>query len=194
MNLRNVLFALSLLIAPTAVSAAVFTIPLPEALGLHPCEPGCSGVITFHLPGLPSDVHGISMHVVGTTEVGLSQCDDTPGSPPFPWPTTIEGLMTSGASRYWDAYALMPTVAGPFDWSASFVNSPHDQPPADWAFLSDGVGELYFLAGPSARLLGCVNLTPPPTLTVTGAWLDVDADIPVPVHTESWGQLKAAYR
>lgn len=194
MNLRNALLACGLLLAPAAASAAVFTIPLPEALGVHPCEPGCSGVITFHLPGLPSEVHGISMHVVGTTEVGLTQCDDTPGSPPFPWPTTIEGLMQSSPNHYWDAYAQMPTVAGPFDWSATFINGQHPPQPPDWAFLSDGVGELYLVAGPAPSLLGCVNLTPPPTLTVTGAWLTVDADIPVPVHTESWGQLKAAYR
>ena len=64
-----------------------------------------------------------------------------------------------------------------------------------WSFLSDGQGEITLYGGTDIVLLGgCTTSWPPPKFTVTGAWIQVDADIPVPAAATSWGALKAIYR
>ena len=200
MRLRPALFACALLLtAPAVASAEVFVFPLPATLGTYPCAPACPGrTATFQLPGTPVVVHGASLHVTGTAEVGTIACDD--GSPPptvLLWPTVLGGTMSDPPNNGWTASADMPLTTGPFDWTAPFTTFAVvglGIKPATWAFLSDGVGEITINGGPDGMLAGCIPTSPPPTLNLTGAWLLVDADIPVPAHAASWGSVKAIYR
>jgi len=187
MRIRATIFSLLLLFAATAASADVFQIPLPEVLGTY----SGARTATFHLPGIPAVVRGASLHLVGTTEVGVVTCDDYPGPSQHPWPTESIGEMLDGPGKYWYADTINPSVAGPFDTTTPFFTYP---PAATWAFLLDGEATITLYGGPTITLLGCSTSSPPPSFTVTGAWILVDADIPTPAATKSWGAVKAIYR
>jgi hypothetical protein len=176
-----------LLVGATAARAEVFQIPLPEVLGTY----SGARTATFHLPGIPAVVRGASLHLVGTTEVGILFCDDYPAPTQHPWFTQTSCQMLDDSGNFWFSEANNPSVAGPFDTTAPFVTYP---PAATWAFLADGEGTLTLYGGPAIYVLMCSSLTPPPSFTVTGAWLLVDADIPTPAATSSWGRVKAMYR
>jgi len=185
--MRTLAMLLTFLFAATAASADVFQIPLPEVLGTY------SGArsATFHIPGIPAVVREASLHLVGTTEVGIVTCDDYPTPSQHPWITQSMGEMLDGPGKYWYAEAFNPSVAGPFDTTAPFFTFP---PAATWDFLLDGEGTMTLYGGPAITLLGCSTSSPPPSFTVTGAWLLVDADIPTPAAKASWGAVKAIYR
>ncbi len=200
MRTPSAMLALSLLLAfaapPGPAAADPFAVPLPVP-ATSTCGDGCfSGMLAFHLPGIPAAIRSATLHVVGTTTVGSIQCDDTPGAPPFPWQGTIEGVMQPTPNQFWDAYVRnMPTVSGAFDVTATFnASSFYPTPLPDWSFLSGGSGTIEFMAGPAPTLLGCFPIGPRPTVHVTGAWIVFDADIPVATHDASWGRVKAMYR
>ena len=88
----------------------------------------------------------------------------------------------------------MPTISGALDSTAPFTTLGYaGHPAASWAFLSAGSGSITVYGGPGPSLLGC-SATVLPTVTITQAWLLVDADIPVAAHGASWGAVKAIYR
>ena len=188
MRSRPMLLTALFLFAATAASADVFQIPLPEVLGTY--SYGARSA-TFQLPGIPAVVRGASLHLVGTTEVGVVTCDDYPAPSQHPWTTRSLGEMLDGPGKYWDAESDNGTVAGPFDTTAPFLKYPAT---ASWAFLNDGEGTLTLYGWPAPTLLGCSTSNPPPSFTVTGAWILIDADIPTPAATASWGAVKAMYR
>lgn len=190
--MRTVL-ALLLLAVAVPARADIFEVPLPELLGLY--DPGVQGGLsktaTFHLPGPPAVVRGATLHLVGTTEVGTIYC----GANEYPWFTTSSGQMLDGPNQYWVAEADNPGAAGPFDTNGTFKPLSIQAPAPTWGFLSDGQADItLFVSTPPILLGGCYSSWPPPKATVTGAWIRVDADIPVPAAGTSWGALKAIYR
>jgi len=186
----RILPILFLLVLSVPARAGVFTVPLPELHGTYPyatpTEP-YGRTASFHLPGTPAVVRGASLHLVGTTEVGTLIC----GAYVYPWPTETFAFMDDSPGHSWFAQALNPDVAGPFETRSEFV--PYESP--TWNFLLDGAGQITLSGNPTATTLGgCYTEAPMPGLTVTGAWLEVDADIPTPTSPSSWGALKAIYR
>lgn len=186
----RILPILFLLVLSVPARAAVFTIPLPELHGTYPyatpAEP-YGRIASFHLPGIPAVVRGASLHLVGTTEVGTLIC----GAYAHPWPTETLGSMDDSPGHSWIAPSVNPDVAGPFETRSEFL--PYASP--TWNFLLDGAGRITLSGNPTATVLGgCYTEGPRPGLTVTGAWLEVDADIPTPAVGKSWGALKAIYR
>ena len=182
---------LVLLVAPAA-HAAVFEIPLPELAGTYPDVSTPTGrSATFHLPGLPAVVHGVSLRLRGTTGVGIIRCP----SGDHPWVTQTEGDMPAGVHELWSAGAFGPPAAGPFETIApmEFISFSTPQVLPNWAFLDDGVGTILLSGGPAGTLLDCEDLDMP-SLEVTEATLLVDADIPVPTAKTSWGRIKTIYR
>lgn len=197
MPARLAAFVAALLLVPAVAGATVFVIPLPELEGTYP-NPAASGTAayertaTFHLPGLPAVVHGASLHVSGTTEVGVIYCDSGSQSP---WPMALSALMVDSPDHEWFLQPAMPFVAGPFEWTAAFRPFVVEGSPiVTWSFLNDGVGEITMNGGPDGYGGFCWNSFPPPTATVEHAWILIDADIPVAAHGASWGAVKAIYR
>jgi hypothetical protein len=190
----------ALLLAPTAASAEVFVIPLTGVDGTYAVGPlpnVSQRTATFHLPGTPAVIRGVSLHAVGTTFVGILYCDDGPTPTQQPWPAYLLGeMLDPPTNNGWDSEESMPSVTGPFDATAPFNTFGYPgQPAASWAFLAGGEGTITIYGGPGASVLGCSSGGGPfPTVTITQAWLLVDADIPVPLHGASWGSLKATYR
>jgi len=195
MPVRTVLLACLFLAAPALARADLFVVPLPGAAGLYSAGPAPATTVrtaTFHLPGPPALIRGVSLHVTGTTEVGTIACDEIPG--PLAWPTAVSGQMLVAPQGGWIVYGPMPTTAGAFDWTAPFLSFQTGPGTVGWTFLSTGTGQVTINGGPSSFVLTCGPSSPPPTVTITGAWLVVDADIPVPARGASWGRLKAVYR
>ena len=189
------LLALILLAASVPARADIFSIPLPGLLGLYDnvTETGSRRTTTFQLPGPPAVVRGARLHLVGTTEIGTLHCG-AQGQLVYPWNTLTQGVMLDGPDKFWIAEAANPDTAGAFDTNAVFEGLSYSGP-ITWNFLSDGQGDITLYGGTGIVLLGgCTTSDPPPTFTVTGAWILVDADIPVPAATTSWGALKATYR
>jgi hypothetical protein len=184
----------SVLCAATSANAVVYEIPLPGLQGVYGEASGISErITTIHLPGPATAIHGASLRVRGTAEVGKMLC----GVPQveYPWPTQVEGMMIQSFTpfRAWDAYRAMPDTPGPFEWTAPYVTSGPN--PATWDFLLDGVGEARLIGGPSGILLGgCFTTTPSPNVTIEEATLFIDADIPVPAEGATWGRIKSTYR
>ena len=190
------LIALLMLAVAVLARADVFSIPLPGLHGLYDnvTQNGGSRTTSFQLPGPPAIVRGAKLHLVGTTEVGTLHCGAL-GELVYPWNTQSQGQMLDGPGKYWLAEASNPDTAGAFDTIASFQGLAISGSDPTWSFLFDGQGEITLLGGTAGVLLGgCTTSWPPPTFTVTGAWLLVDADIPVPAGTTSWGAVKAIYR
>ena len=107
-------------------------------------------------------------------------------------PSTL-GEMFAGPEQYWLSEAMNPPVAGAFETVTPFVFLSSDHTPANWTFLADGEGTIWFYGALLFELLDCIYLNPP-SVTVTEATLIFDADIPVPTQVQSWGRIKAAYR
>jgi hypothetical protein len=187
------LICLLLLIFADPAGAAIYEIALPDLQGTYDpgTQNGATRTATFHLPGIPAVVRGATLHLVGTTGVGTVYC----GASQYPWNTQTMGQMLDGPGKYWLAEADNPGVAGPFDTNTSFFGYTASGPAPTWNFLSDGEGEITLNVGlPPILLGGCYTSWPPPTLDLTGAWILVDADIPTPASTRSWGAVKAIYR
>jgi hypothetical protein len=189
--MRNLL-ALILLAGAVPARADIFTIALPGLHGLYDIatQAGSSKTTAFQLPGPPVVVRGATLHLVGTAEIGTLRCGGQ-GEFVYPWHTHTLGQMLDGSGKYWLSEAVNPDTAGAFDTIAAFegLSSP------TWSFLSDGQGEITLFGGTDIVLLGgCTTSWPPPTFTVTGAWILVDADIPTPTAAKSWGAVKAFYR
>jgi len=185
------LLAVLLLAVAGPARADIFSIPLPGLLGLYDNETqaGSSRNTTFQLPGPPAVVRGARLHLVGTTEIGTLTCG--PQQNHYPWNTVTQGVMLDGPNKFWIAEAANPDTAGAFDTNTAFEGIPNPT----WSFLSDGQADITLYGGTGVVLLGgCSTSDPPPTFTVTGAWILVDADIPVPAATTSWGAVKAIYR
>jgi hypothetical protein len=192
------LLTLGLFALPRTAAAIVVEVPLPELAGTYgELSAGGSRVCTFHLPGLPALVRGVSLHVRGTTEVGVLMCDGQDGIVrPQPWMTEIDGRMTDTPGRDWWAWTNLPVegappVAGGFDWTGAFRS--YDG--GTWGFLNDGEGTMELLGGATAYVLSCTpGSWPPPRVFVEEATLIVDADFAVPAPVTTWGRIKAAYR
>ncbi len=173
----RVLCALVLASATCAAPARaeIYEIPVPGLQGVYgPSSAVYERSATFHLPGLPSVVHGASLRVRGTAEVGTLRC----GVPPqdIPWPTSAEGWLIESVSPllFWHAYEFMPVEPGKFEWTAVYKTSPAFQ--ATWAFLDDGEGLAYLFGGPAGHILGgCSESSPPPNVTVEQVGLLIDA-------------------
>lgn len=196
MRISSTVLIIVALCAATPARSDVFVISLPELQGTYPhyASPTVSGrTATIHMPGIPAVVRGASLHLVGTTEVGTVYCDDTPGSQ-YPWTTGTTTYMLDGPQKYWLSESENPSVAGPFDTNKPFFRYTPSGPQPTWNFLLDGEDTIHLDGGPGPTLLGCSTSNPPPTFTVTGAWIEVDADIPTPAAPTSWGAVKATYR
>ena len=193
MSARLAAFVAALLLVPAVAGATVFVIPLTQQVGLTTCGAGCEYMtLPFHLPGLPAVIHGATLRVTGTSTGGELMCDGSQGPTPTPWDNTIDGEMAANAPDFWDAF--VQNLSGPFDLSIPFAaGNITGYPPVNWDFLADGAAEVTFYAGPSATVLGCYPVTTP-TVTVTGVWILLDADIPVAARGASWGSVKAIYR
>lgn len=198
----SALFALSALSALLACAlpcwADVFVVPLPGLAGPYAVGPApavTQRTTTFHLPGLPALVRGVSLHVIGTSIVGEITCDDSQPPQAQPWPASVIGEMLDPPNFPWSAQPTMPLVSGPVDVTDVFATTGFPGEPAGtWDFLSDGTGDITLIGGPGVMLLGCSSTGPMPSVNVEQAWLLVDADIAVPAHSASWGSVKAIYR
>ena len=191
MRTSPALIAALLLLLSAPAGAAVFEIPLPELAGTYGPQSPNARTATFHLPGIPAVIHGASLRVRGTTEVGIVRCD--PPSGDHPWVPSTLGEMVAGPEQYWLSEATNPPVAGAFETVTPFVFLSFDHTPANWTFLADGEGTIWFYGALLFELLDCIYLNPP-SVTVTEVTLIFDADIPVPTEVQSWGRIKAAYR
>ena len=179
------LACLILLTLATSARADIFEVALPELVGSYPAI----HTVTFHLPGKPAVVRGASLRLVGTTEVGTATCF----SGTYPWPTETYTEMPGNDYTY-TAEGENGNVAGPFDVVIPFtayVLAGGPQP--SWDFLLDGEAS-FTLVGMQIGTVCEITSNPPPTFTVTGAWIRVDADIPTPAGSKSWGAVKAIYR
>jgi len=191
--------AAGLALVPAVASSDIFVIPLPGVAGLYGVGPAPAAgqrSTTFHLPGTPGVIRGASFHAVGTTVVGTLICDDgpTPTQSPYPASLTVE-MLDAATNNGWDSEAHMPTLSGALDSTAPFTTFGYPgHPGASWAFLAGGAGSITVYGGPGPALLGCSPSGPLPTVTITQAWLLLDADIPVAAHGASWGAVKAIYR
>lgn len=190
MRTSPALIAALLLMLSASAGAAVFEIPLPELAGTYGLQSD-GRTATFHLPGIPVVIHGASLRVRGTTEVGIVRCD--PPSGDHPWVTVTLSEMVAGPDQYWLSEATNPPVAGAFETVTPCVFYSFDHLPANWTFLADGEGTIWFRGAPAGGPVTCIYLNPP-SVTVTEATLIFDADIPVPTQVQSWGRIKAAYR
>jgi len=193
MRTRPALIAALFLLLSAPAGAGTFEVPLPELAGTYPLggpqgPPGRT--VTFHLPVIPAVIHGASLRIRGTTEVGIIRCDP---SGDHPWVTVTEGDMFAGLDQHWIAEARNPPVAGAFETITPFEFLTFSHIPPNWDFLAGGEGGITLYAGPACTVLDCVDLNPP-SVTVTEATLIFDADIPVPTRARSWGRIKAAYR
>jgi hypothetical protein len=190
MRASHALTAALLLLLSAPAGAAVFEIPLPELAGTYGPQGPNGRTATFHLPGIPAVIHGASLRVRGTTEVGILRCD--PGGD-YPWVTVTLGEMFAGPDQYWLSEATNPPVAGAFETITPFTFLSISHLPESWTFLADGEATIGFYGAPMGTVLDCIDLNPP-SVTVTEATLIFDADIPVPTKVQSWGRIKAAYR
>jgi hypothetical protein len=85
-------------------------------------------------------------------------------------------------------------VPGSFQIIAPFTAFvPAGHPAPTWDFLLDGEGSFTLYGQPVISTCE-ITSNPPPTFTITGAWILVDADIPTPAASASWGAVKAIYR
>jgi hypothetical protein len=187
---------LCLIALAVPAGASTFTIPLPELVGAYGTYESAPRTATFHLPGTPAVVRGATLHLVGTTEVGVMTCDTAGGggeTTDSPWPTETFAEMNSTPDGLYMCEHVNPNVAGAFESFESFFGYAYGSAPVTWDFLLDGEGSLTLSGFPVGMVL-CSSSGPPPTLAVTGAWMVVDADIPTPAPAKSWGALKAAYR
>ena len=178
-----VLVALLALAVPAR--ADIYDIPLPDLIGTYPAVHD----VTFHLPGHPAVVRGASLRLVGSTEVGTATCF----SGDLPWPTETYTAMVGNDFTY-TAESTNGNVPGPFESIIPFTAFvPAGHTPPTWDFLLDGEGSFTLYGNPVITTCE-ITSNPPPSFTITGAWIRVDADIPTPAVPRSWGQLKAAYR
>ena len=179
------LVLLMLLVLATRARAEIYEVPLPELLGAYPAVHQA----TFHLPGSPAAVRGASLRLVGTTEVGTATCFNGD----LPWPTETYSEMPGNDFMY-TAESSNGNVPGPFQIIVPFsAFVPAGHPAPTWDFLLDGEGS-FTLYGQPVITVCEITSSPPPTFTITGAWILVDADIPTPAATASWGAVKAMYR
>jgi hypothetical protein len=185
-------------VLPAVSAADVFVIPLTGVDGTYAVGPSpnvAQRTATFHLPGTPAVIRGVSLHAVGTTSVGVLICDDGPAPSQEPWPAYLLGEMSDSPNQSWNAEPNMPLVSGPIDVTAPFTTTGYPGHPAGtWDFLAGGSGTVTIGGGPGASVLGCSSGGAFPTVTLTQVWLLVDADIPVAAHGASWGSVKAIYR
>lgn len=185
------LIAALLLLLSAPAGAAVVEIPLPELAGTYGLQTPNGRTATFHLPSFPAAIHGVSLRVRGTTEVGIIRC--TPPNTDAPWPTTTLGEMVAGPHEFWLSETTNPPVAGAFETVTPFEFYSSNHLPATWTFLDDGEGTISFSGSPIFQLCDCVYLDPP-SVTVTEVTLIIEGDFPVPIEVQSWGRIKAAYR
>jgi hypothetical protein len=173
------------LVFATAARAEIYEVPLPDLVGAYPAVHD----VTFHLPGAPAVVRGASLRLVGSTEVGTATCFNGD----VPWPTQTYTEMAGNDFTY-TAESTNGNAPGGFETIIPFTAFvPAGHPAPTWDFLLDGEGSFTLFGNPA--ITACeLTSNPPPTFTITGAWIRVDADIPTPASSTSWGHVKATYR
>ena len=181
----RILVLLVLLSLAVPARADIYVVALPDLIGAYPAV----HQVTFQLPGHPAVVRGASLRLVGSTEVGTATCF----SGDFPWPTETYTEMVGNDFTY-TAESTNGNVPGPFESNIPFTAFvPAGHPLPTWDFLLDGEGSFTLYGNPVISTCE-ITSNPPPTFTITGAWIRVDADIPTPAAARSWGAVKAIYR
>ena len=173
-------------------------VAVPGLLGTYPMEPpDATRTAAFQLPQPPTVVHGASIWIKGTMQLGLEMCES--GGPYESWPMDLGSYMIDDAGEWWSALAQSPSSTGPFSWEAQFTSYLRPGA-ATWSFLLDGEGEISFYAAPAPFLYDdyCWPAHPWPegwpTATIQAAYLIIDADFPVTAHGATWSRIKAQYR
>jgi hypothetical protein len=134
-------------------------------------------------------VRGATLRLVGSTEVGTATCF----SGDVPWPTETYTEMVGNDFTY-TAESTNGIVPGPFETVIPFTAFvPAGHPLPTWDFLLDGEGSFTLYGNPVITVCE-ITSDPPPTFTITGAWIRVDADIPTAAAPRTWGAVKAIYR
>jgi hypothetical protein len=178
--------ALASLFTALPAAAVVVEVPVPELAGTY-VDYTSSEVrtATIHLPALPSEIHGVSVRVIGTTQFSTYSCD---GAPPHVMKTAIETWMFADQG-YWVVWHVHDTP-GAISWTEPFeANSG-----ATWDFLLDGVGEMWFHPTGASPIPECLLVGSPSSTTIESVTLLVDGEFPTPAQAVSWGRVKASYR
>jgi len=189
----------ALLLVAAPAHSAVFAIPLPELVGTYPFGADSTQFVrtaTFQLPGPPAAVHGASLHVRGTAQVGTYLCDLQ--VPTYtPWVTLVQAYIAENVqvSAYWQVHEYQTATPGSFEWTVPFTWAAFPNAPSTWQSMLDGADTIGLWGGPGfSAIPECYPQTPQPSMTIEEASIVIDADIPVPAHALSWGSLKAIYR
>jgi hypothetical protein len=189
----------ALLLAAAPARSAVFEIQLPELVGTYPFGPDSTQFVraaTFHLPGTPAVVRGASLHLRGTAQVGTYLCDlEVPTYQP--WVTLVQANIQEPVQTYayWDLRTFQSSTPGSFEWTVPLTWDAYPNAPSTWQSMLDGVDTISLWGGPAySAIPECYPQTPQPSMTIEGASILIDADIPVPARRASWGALKAIYR
>ncbi len=189
-------FALVVCIAGVCASslarAAVLEVPLPQLHGTYTVYPSPNSTAEFSVTPMPAGVRSVSIRLSGETNVRQWFCDL---DPPFDLPVTlcaaIPDPVTGGG---WYVCGRIAWETGSF--GVTFPFRPYapelfGQPTWDFLRMRPGVVEL---SGGGAPIIDiCWPIGELSQATVTGAFLVIDGDFPIPVEPTTWGQIKSLY-
>ena len=179
-----------------SAGAVVVEIPLPALQGTYGPPPDNMGrTVAFALPQLPSVVHAVSIRLSGSTQVGRMLCDGHPVPVERDWRSTFfSEMVESGPGTWVTDYCQAALAGGTFECTIAYDPAfAPSSPPPTWAFLADGLGELWLLLADMNPLM-CTELTEFPIGVIEEATLIVDMDFAVSALPRSWGRIKAIYR
>ncbi len=185
------LFAEAILAAGLA-RAEIREFSLPDLDGVYTCQPSPSRSVNFGLDPAPALVRSVSIRLSGETNVREWFCDL---DPPFPLPVTlyvaIPDPVTGGE---WYTYGTAPRVTGAFEMTLKFhPYAPQYFGEPSWDFLSAGSGRAVVYGGGAPIIDICWPIGDLSDARVSGAFLVIDGEFPVPVEPTSWGRIKSLF-
>jgi hypothetical protein len=184
--MRFLLFVCALVAFARPAGAVVVEIPVPGLTGTYVHE---GRTATVHLPALPSAIHGVSLRLVGTTDLAEFACN---GSEAVAFVIHFNAGFVANPG-FWVAEGDLSNE-GAVTATQPFGPIP-DVPAPSWAFLLDGVADLSLgCASCCDPFSECVRFGPDESTVLTEVTLLIDGEFPTPAPAVSWGGVKAIYR
>ncbi len=187
----TILFSLVGIVASCVVEAEVIEVRLPGVHGVYTCEPSPARSAEFIVKPVPAVVRSVSIRLSGQTSVRQWFCDL---DPPFDLPVKLCAYMddpvTGGA---WYTYGVTASATGPFEIILRFFPyAPKYFGEPSWDFLRTG-GSVTVFGGGAPIVDLCWPIGALSNATVSGAFLVIDGDFPIPVEARTWGQIKSLF-
>ena len=141
---------------------------------------------------MPAAVRSVSIRLSGETVVRQWFCDlDPPFDLPVDLYVEIPDPVTGG---FWYTYGTAALGTGAFEITRTFYPyAPKYFGEPTWDFLRMGVGVVGLSGGGAPIIDICWPIGVLSEATVTGAFLVIDGDFPIPVEPTTWGRIKSLF-